>query len=300
MTAQPEPIRPKSVLVRPRPVADPVLRVLVIPHAGGSHAAFRRWQGHLPGRWELCLVDLPGRGRAAALPFVSSMDDAIHFLVGQVEPLLDRPLAVFGHSLGALLGWALTRRLQQDRRPLPVWLGVSAAHPPGARAELLPLPGPGLTSALAALGGLPPGFSDQADQAVRARIEPRVRADLSLVESWIPPVATVDVPIAAFCGIDDRLTDPVSMADWSARTSAGFSGVHEYRGGHFYFGADPGPLLARIVADLSSTTFDPGGSTLDELRLSAGSARRSMDRDNDVPVRNGRRRRPGQHPALED
>lgn len=288
-------VQPKSVLVKPRPVSDPALRVLVIPHAGGSHAAFRRWAGHLPGRWELCLVDLPGRGRAADLPFVRTMDEAVHFLAGQVKPLLDRPLAVFGHSLGALLGWALTRRLQQDRRLAPVWLGVSAAQPPGARLTLPP--GPGLISALATLGGLPPG---SLGQAVRARIEPRVRADLGLIESWAPPVATIDVPIAAFCGVDDRLTDPISMAAWSTRTSAGFAGVREYPGGHFYFGADPSPLLNRIVADLSATTFDPGADTLDELRLSAGSARHSMERDNDVPDRNGRRRRPEHHPVLEE
>ncbi|MGH8918482.1 MAG: thioesterase II family protein, partial [Actinomycetes bacterium] len=152
-----------EVIVRPRPHANPEMRLVVLHHAGGSHLSFRRWARLLPPEWEACLVDAPGRGHAADLAPRRSMQALVDYLIAELAPLTDRPFAIFGHSMGALVGFALTAEMVARGGPVPVWLGVSA-HPgprlPGRRnrLELHRLTTPDLRFAVHHIGGLPAGI----------------------------------------------------------------------------------------------------------------------------------------------
>ena len=57
------------------------------------------------------------------------IDELIAAILGH----LDRPFAVFGHSLGGLAGFALVRELERRGLPTPVLLVVSGSEPGGRR-----------------------------------------------------------------------------------------------------------------------------------------------------------------------
>jgi surfactin synthase thioesterase subunit len=252
-----------EAIIRPRPLADPDLRLIVLHHAGGSHMGFRQFARLVPTRWETCLVDAPGRGRVAGLSPRRTMEALIKHLLAELEPLTDRPFAVFGHSMGALVGFALAAELAARGAPLPVWLGVSAHPGPqtcgrGDGIELHRL-GPGrLRAALHEIGGTPPELLT--DDLLWSQIEPRLRADLQVAEQWRPGrIPRLPLPLTAFCGQDDLIAGPVAMQQWASCTQR-FLGVSSFEGGHFYFQPAPNALIARIVADVSPELCVPADS----------------------------------------
>lgn len=241
--------------VRPRRPADPLLRLVVLHHAGGSHLAYRRWAQLLPQRWEACLVDAPGRGYCAVDPPLRAMDDLVVHVVGEIGPLLDRPCAVFGHSMGAVVGFAVTVELAARGLPLPLWLGVSAHPGPrtpdvGDRRDLHRLRPEALRTALHVIGGLPPALLG--DDALWAQIEPRLRADLEVAERWRPTcVEVLPVPVTAYCGAADPVAGAAAMRRWAVHTTR-FQGVREFPGRHFYLNDDPAAVVAAIVSDVGA------------------------------------------------
>ncbi|WP_254716813.1 thioesterase II family protein [Actinomadura sp. WMMB 499] len=129
-------------MVRPRPVRDPELRLVVFHHAGGSSAAYVPLVRALPGDWELLLLDLPGRGRLHRAPPETDMAALVAAATAEVMAWTGPPVALFGHSLGAIVA-AETARSLRACGVRPSWLGVSgraapvprpgAEHPPAAR-----------------------------------------------------------------------------------------------------------------------------------------------------------------------
>lgn len=221
-------------------------------HAGGSHRSFRSWDRHLPEGWVPCRPRLPRTGLRSRHPVLHSFGDAVEHVMAQLPHEPGVPLAVFGHSMGALLGWHLAERLLRAGRP-PVWLGVSASRGPHAVSPVSRLHALGteqLRGALTVLGGLP---AQTSDELVWSRIEPRVRSDLRLLGTRRRPAAeaALPIPISVFCGTQDRFVSTAQMhREWSRSSTLPLTGVHEYPGGHFYFADDPDVLVRRVRQDV--------------------------------------------------
>ena len=112
----------------PRPNAE--LALLCLPYAGGGASLFRDWSKDLPPAVEVRALQPPGREeRLLEEPFdsVGALADA---LAEVVAPELDRPWAVFGHSMGALTAFELVRRLRERGVPTPVHFFASAFRAP--------------------------------------------------------------------------------------------------------------------------------------------------------------------------
>src|SRR3954463_501070 len=100
----------------PRPVARPRLRLVCLPYAGGSASIYHGWASELDDDVELVAVQLPGRGpRLREAPF-TQMEALLGALVEAMAPLDDAPFALFGHSMGALVGFELARWLRAQGR----------------------------------------------------------------------------------------------------------------------------------------------------------------------------------------
>src|SRR5258708_10641426 len=88
---------------QPRPHAR--LRLFCLPYAGGGASIFRLWPAGLPSGVEVCAIQLPGReARLKEAPF-NHVRPLTLALTPVLEPFLDRPFALFGHSIGALVAF---------------------------------------------------------------------------------------------------------------------------------------------------------------------------------------------------
>ena len=86
-------------------------RVFCFPHAGaGGSSLYRGWGANL------CPAVPPGREGRYLEPPIDRMEALIAALEPAIAPLLDRPFAFFGHSMGAGVAFELTRALRRSGR----------------------------------------------------------------------------------------------------------------------------------------------------------------------------------------
>jgi medium-chain acyl-[acyl-carrier-protein] hydrolase len=237
----------------PPPAARPTTRLLCLPYAGGSPSVFARWPAALPPDVVVQSVLLPGREAlvlAAPVTTVERYVEELELVLGRVGQ--DLPLVVFGHSLGALVGYELTWRRWRAGRPLPKQLvlsGHGAAWIPSRRPPVAHLPAPEFLAAIAELGGIPAELLS--DQELMALLLPGLRADVRMSEEYLPPLrAALPVPILALTGDLDPDVTPDDTAAWAAATSAGFE-LRVLPGGHFFLHdarAEVLDLLAGVLA----------------------------------------------------
>ncbi|MGW3917096.1 thioesterase II family protein [Streptomyces sp. NPDC005070] len=230
------------------------LRLFVLHHAGGSHVLYRHWAAGLPDTWDVRPLDAPGHGLLLDVPQIDDAGRLADFLLRGIAPEPGVPYALFGHSMGALVAYEITRRAVDRGLPPPVWVGVSARpapQPAGQRAGLHELDDAELRTRLKLLGGTPGAVFD--DPGLWALFDPVIRADLRLVDNWRPAPGAPPLPVAlsAYAGAEDRSASPRRMAGWAGHAER-FLGLRVFEGGHFYFQDDPAPLLRQMARDATA------------------------------------------------
>jgi len=121
------------VVVGPR--AAPRLRLFCFPFAGGGSAVYRSWAQSLDPDIEVVAIEPPGRlSRIKEAP-ISDMAEFVQQLVAEMQGVLDRPFAFFGHCLGALTMYETARRLIHSTEFRPFHLFASGARPPDRIAD---------------------------------------------------------------------------------------------------------------------------------------------------------------------
>jgi surfactin synthase thioesterase subunit/short-subunit dehydrogenase/acyl carrier protein len=121
------------VVVGPR--AAPRMRLFCFPFAGGGSAVYRNWVQSVDPSIELIAIEPPGRlSRINERP-ISDIDEFVDKLLSEMDNLLDRPFAFFGHCLGGLTMYETARRLIHSTQFRPCHLFASGARPPDRIAD---------------------------------------------------------------------------------------------------------------------------------------------------------------------
>ncbi|MGV9965643.1 thioesterase II family protein [Streptomyces olivaceus] len=209
--------------------------LVVLPHAGGSASYYQALSGELSGRIAVLAVQYPGRQDRYREEPVADLPTLARRVAEVLEPLADGRLALFGHSMGALVGFEAARILQRENRPVST-LFVSArrapARPPHERVHQLD--DEGLLAELRALGGTDERLLGE--EELLRRYLPVVRADYRALETYTcVPDATVDCPVVGLAGETDPRVSVNDVAAWSRHTTNRFD-LRTFPGGHFYVG----------------------------------------------------------------
>jgi medium-chain acyl-[acyl-carrier-protein] hydrolase len=221
------------------------------PYAGGGASIYQTWAEHLPDAVEVCPVQLPGRGARTKEKPLTDMVLLIEALAAALIPLLDKPYAFFGHSMGAVISFELARYLRSHQSPLPVHLFISGRVAPqitGTERTMSDLPEEEFIEELIRLNGTPREVLDNPE--LMSLMLPLLRADFLLCESYAYKVEPpLDCPITVFGGLQDVETGPEKLEGWSEQTTRGFV-RRLLPGDHFFLHSQRADLLRALAQEL--------------------------------------------------
>jgi len=211
-------------------------RLICFPYAGGNRHVFAPWQAALQGQVNLVAPELPGRGRRIMEPAFNRVREVVDWLMIELRDHLSGDFSLWGHSMGALLAYELSRELERQAGNQPRHLFVTAALPPGVprRAEPIhSLDDDAFIDKLAQMNGTPDGVLS--DRELMAALMPCIRADFAVCEThaWTPQAETLHVPITAIGGDRDQHIALEELAGWRNCTSAE-TRVFGMKGDHFF------------------------------------------------------------------
>lgn len=237
----------------PRPVNNPKLRLICFPPAGSGTVIYQKWVASFPSDVEVWIVRLPGRETRLRDPLFYDMSSLVESLADTLNPYLDIPYILFGHSLGSLICFELTRYLRRFNKPLPLHLllsGHRAPHRPPLNPPIHQASDEEFLARIKDMGGTPDAFFEMKDLV--ELMLPALRADFTIWETYqYREEYPLDIPMTVFGSDGDGDAAEADFYAWEQHTTKPFE-IHMFHGNHFYFQDDPTALLELINGSLQS------------------------------------------------
>jgi surfactin synthase thioesterase subunit len=227
------------------------LRLYCFSHAGGSAADYRAWQALAGGQIEICAVELPGHGARRLEQPAASLAYVIAAVSLEIARQGHPAFSFFGHSLGALIAFEVTRHCMRHQLPLPQQLFVSGCTAPQRRRAsrgLHCMSDDELIAELGAYNGTPPELL--AHRELMEMVLPTLRADFALAENYAyAEGAPLTMPLTALAGREDEHVAADEVEAWALESGAGFQSAW-FEGDHFYLNQQRQGVIDLIKATL--------------------------------------------------
>lgn len=112
------------------------IKLFCFPYAGGSSVVFHKWKPYLNSQIELVPVELAGRGRRIRDAFYKDVSEAIEDVFQLIKnEINERPYALFGHSMGAMICYRLAQKIRAEKCPNPLHIFISGRSAPHVKGE---------------------------------------------------------------------------------------------------------------------------------------------------------------------
>ncbi|MER7054152.1 alpha/beta fold hydrolase [Streptomyces sp. NPDC000351] len=241
------------------------LTLICLPHAGGSAGFYRPWAALMPPEVALVGIQYPGREDRFDDPESAGMGELVTAVADAVLPLLDRPYALFGHSMGSAVAWELAHELDRRQAPGPRRLFASGRAAPGeaVTGQLHRQDDDVLCAELSRLGGTSREVLD--DPGLRSLILRAVRHDYRIIETHRPEERPpLSCPIHVLTGgADPELGEERGLAragGWADLTTARTE-VRVFPGDHFYLTPRRREVVATVLRRMDPSLTTDGRRT---------------------------------------
>ncbi|MEU9731649.1 alpha/beta fold hydrolase [Streptomyces sp. NPDC048002] len=245
--------------------STPRFTLICLPHAGGSAGFYRPWAALMPSEVELLAVQYPVREDRLEDPGAADMHGLVSAVADAVAPLLDRPYALFGHSMGSAVAWELAHELSRREVPRPRRLFASGRAAPGmAVTGQLHRQGDDVLGAeLARLGGT--SREVLADPGLRSLVLAAVRHDYRIIETYRPADRPpLSCPVHVLTGSTDPELGEERVREaaggWADLTTARTE-VRVFPGDHFYLTPRRREVVATVLRRLDPSLATGGAHT---------------------------------------
>jgi surfactin synthase thioesterase subunit len=221
------------------------LRLYCLPHAGGSAPFYRPVAQALSPRVEVLAVQYPGRQDRRRESLIGTVRELADGVAQAAAEAIDRPFAIFGHSLGATLAYEVGVRLEAAGL-VPARVFASGRRAPSTvRDERVHLSDDnGLVAELRRLSGTAQQIFG--DEELMRMVLPAIRNDYRAAETYRHAGGPrLSSPITALTGTGDPKATIAEVKAWAAHTDGDFE-LKTYTGGHFYLLDHAGAVIDLI------------------------------------------------------
>jgi external thioesterase TEII len=226
------------------------MQVFLIPFAGGNRYSYdflirRINQKEL----ETISLELPGRGKRHNEADIHILNEAIEDYLRQIVTLRnDTPFIIYGHSLGAILGYYVTRRIE-SLGDFPTALIVSGNPGPEIKDnKQLILTDEALKDKLRNLGGISEEILK--NEEVFEFFKTSIKADFNILhdeQNSQNAAGRINTPIYALMGDSEENVDHIES--WKHFTSSKFT-YKIFPGNHFFIHQHPDEIAQVLSANL--------------------------------------------------
>ena len=145
-----------------------------------------------------------------AVDIFALVDDLYKHISGH----LDKPYAIYGHSMGGRLAFLLAHKIQTEKNKRPIHLFISGTGAPSMEPKEAPkhlLPGGQFLDAIKEMGGFPDEVL--AHPELLDYFEPILRADFRVSETYIHnSAAPLNIPITVMYGDEEDMEEKDVLA----------------------------------------------------------------------------------------
>ncbi|SCL21853.1 Surfactin synthase thioesterase subunit [Micromonospora nigra] len=242
-------------LRRFHPAPDCVARLVCLPHAGGSASFFHPVSKALAPTVEVLSTQYPGRQERRQEPPVDNIPDLADQIFDALRHLHDRPLALFGHSMGAVLAYEVALRMRDAGMPAPAHLFASGRRAPCRYRDerVRDLTDARIVAELRTLNGTQPAML--ADPELLQMILPAVRSDYHAIETYRhDPDRALDCPVTVLTGDSDPRVSLDEARAWAEHTTGPMT-LKVLPGGHFFLVDQSEAVIAIVARELLDSPY---------------------------------------------
>lgn len=272
---------PSSVTLRPLAGddgGDHAVVLFMLPWGGGNAKSYDAWAELMPKHVRAYVLELPGRGARAADAPMREMEGLVAAAAAAMKPHLDEPFAIFGHSVGSVMAWAIARHVERIHGRTPL-VAVCSGHTSPSRptTDMHAWSDARLADELRGWGNV--DEESLQDPDVLSFLLRTLRADFAITETFCgterqAALGRLACPLVVCGGTRDPLVPPGDLEAWRG---VGDARARVYEGDHFYLvdDATAPAFVADLVADLDAA--------LDARVEQAGAMYRAARRANAAP-----------------
>jgi len=249
-------------------------RIICLPWAGGTASAYRPWIHELRDVANVLATELPGHGVRFGEPCIDNAALLAADIAGAMLALpgATTPVLLYGHSMGAILGFEIARLLVGLPAPVLglVLSGRHAPHWPSRRPPRSNMTDRMLADDLRKMGRTAPEILGSPE--LLSIIFPTLRSDYRLTETYRPALQTLtpklSLPVDIIGGQADADNPLESLEAWRDIVCGSLQ-ISLWSGGHFFVDGHRNALLAHLrrrLSDWSTAAFDgsPGNISSNE------------------------------------
>jgi len=229
------------------------MKLFCIHYGGGSQFSLVHLGKYLNPSIETIYLEVPGRGKRIREVLLTDLELMAEDIYHQVRPQLtnNEEYILFGHSLGGMLIFLLTRILREKGHKMPIHMIPSGVKAPkynnDGKIIFHKLNDENFKKELFELGGIPKEVR-QSKELLEFFL-PILRADFTAIETYeYTEALPLTVPITALSGLDEDILEDDLML-WQNETTQPVK-IQQFPGDHFFI-LDKFQEIGEIINEVS-------------------------------------------------
>lgn len=211
--------------------------IIFFPFAGGHKFSYQSLIENMENKDKIKVIEYPGRGTRMKEEFANTFDELVEDCLSQIKSILDNKenYILYGHSMGGLLAYEISMKIQEANNKLPEKLVITGRTPPSKvrTVNYTNQSDDMFWANVCNLGGIPKDFRDNED--FKSFAMPILRADFSIYESYTyrENKDKLKIPIDVFYGSEEHTDGDNIMQDWKKESDSHVQ-LSELKGDHFF------------------------------------------------------------------